>query len=151
MLLITAVLLVMGMTGNEITFIEGVILWILFIAYLLYLYFLAKKGNDSGDEQSVKLYPVWKCLLFIVLGGVRRNGSQLVVNGATTIARACGMSERFIGLTIVAFGTSLRTCYICFSSTQGKCRYSDWKYSRQQYFQYTLCNRNSSSHLSGAV
>ena len=108
MLLITAVLLVMGMTGNEITFIEGVILWILFIAYLLYLYFLAKKGNDSGDEQSVKLYPVWKCLLFIVLGGVCVViGSQLVVNGATTIARACGMSERFIGLTIVAFGTSL--------------------------------------------
>ena len=98
MLLITAVLLVMGMTGNEITF----------IAYLLYLYFLAKKGNDSGDEQSVKLYPVWKCLLFIVLGGVCVViGSQLVVNGATTIARACGMSERFIGLTIVAFGTSL--------------------------------------------
>ena len=108
MLLITAVLLVMGMTGNEITFIEGVILWILFIAYLLYLYFLAKKGNDSGDEQSVKLYPVWKCLLFIVLGGVCVViGSQFVVNGATTIARACGMSERFIGLTIVAFGTSL--------------------------------------------
>ena len=94
MLLITAVLLVMGMTGNEITFIEGVILWILFI--------------DSGDEQSVKLYPVWKCLLFIVLGGVCVViGSQFVVNGATTIARACGMSERFIGLTIVAFGTSL--------------------------------------------
>ena len=122
MLLITAMLLVMGMTGNEITFIEGVILWILFIAYLLYLYILAKKGNDSGDEQSVKLYPVWKCLLFIVLGGVCVViGSQLVVNGATTIARACGMSERFIGLTIVAFGTS------------------------------TLCNRNSSSHLSGTV
>ena len=74
MLLITAVLLVMGMTGNEITFIEGVILWILFIAYLLYLYFLAKKGNDSGDEQSVKLYPVWKCLLFNCAGRcVRRN------------------------------------------------------------------------------
>lgn len=108
MLLITAVLLVMGMTGNEITFIEGVILWILFIAYLLYLYILAKKGNDSSDEQSVKLYPVWKCLLFIVLGGVCVViGSQFVVNGATTIARACGMSERFIGLTIVAFGTSL--------------------------------------------
>ena len=52
MLLITAVLLVMGMTGNEITFIEGVILWILFIAYLLYLYILAKKGNDSGKAIS---------------------------------------------------------------------------------------------------
>ena len=41
------------------------------------------------------LYPVWKCLLFIVLGGVCVViGSQFVVNGATTIARACGMSER---------------------------------------------------------
>ena len=108
MLFITAVLLVMGATGNEINFVEGIVLWVLFIAYLIYLYFLAKKGNDSGDEQSVKLYPVWKCLLFIVLGGVCVViGSQLVVNGATTIARACGMSERFIGLTIVAFGTSL--------------------------------------------
>lgn len=39
-----------------------------------------KKGNDSGDEQSVKLYPVWKCLLFIVLGGVCVViGSQFVV------------------------------------------------------------------------
>lgn len=47
MLLITAVLLVMGMTGNEITFIEGVILWILFIAYLLYLYFLAKRAMTA--------------------------------------------------------------------------------------------------------
>ena len=117
MLLITAVLLVMGMTGNEITFIEGVILWILFIAYLLYLYILAKKGNDSGDEQSVKLYPVWKCLFFIVLGGVCVViGSQFVVNGATIIARACGMSERFIGLTIVAFGTSAPELTVSVSS-----------------------------------
>ena len=57
-------------------------------------------------------YRPWVALcsavLFIVLGGVCVViGSQLVVNGATTIARACGMSERFIGLTIVAFGTSL--------------------------------------------
>ena len=57
-------------------------------------------------------YRPWVALcsavLFIVLGGVCVViGSQFVVNGAMTIARACGMSERFIGLTIVAFGTSL--------------------------------------------
>ena len=34
-------------------------------------------------------------------------GSDLVVDAASEIARAFGMSERFIGLTIVAFGTSL--------------------------------------------
>ena len=109
MLFITAVLLVMGATGNEITFVEGIVLWVLFIMYLIYLYFLAKKGNAGEDDnQSFARYPLWKSGLFIVLGMVLVvAGSNFVVNGATTIARACGMSERFIGLTIVAFGTSL--------------------------------------------
>ncbi|WP_455721577.1 calcium/sodium antiporter [Agathobacter sp.] len=109
MLFITAVLLVMGATGNEITFVEGVILWVLFIVYLVYLYFLSKKGEQGEEQdQQIKQYKLWKCLVFIVLGGVLVvGGSNFVVNGATTIARACGMSERFIGLTIVAFGTSL--------------------------------------------
>lgn len=48
-------------------------------------------------------------------------GSQLVVNGATTIARACGMSERFIGLTIVAFGTSLPELVTSVSAARKKC------------------------------
>lgn len=109
MLFITAVLLVMGATGNEVTFVEGVILWVLFILYLVYLYFLSKKGEQGEEQdQQIKQYKLWKCLVFIVLGGVLVvGGSNFVVNGATTIARACGMSERFIGLTIVAFGTSL--------------------------------------------
>ncbi len=109
MLFITAVLLVMGATGNEVTFVEGVILWVLFILYLVYLYFLSKKGEQGEEQdQQIKQYKLWKCLAFIVLGGVLVvGGSNFVVNGATTIARACGMSERFIGLTIVAFGTSL--------------------------------------------
>ncbi len=109
MLFITAVLLVMGATGNEVTFVEGVILWVLFILYLVYLYFLSKKGEQGEEQdQQLKQYKLWKCLAFIVLGGVLVvGGSNFVVNGATTIARACGMSERFIGLTIVAFGTSL--------------------------------------------
>lgn len=109
MLFITAVLLVMGITGNEITFVEGVILWVLFMLYLVYLYFLSKKGNQGEESnEQIKQYKLWKCLVFVVLGAVLVVvGSNFVVNGATTIARACGMSERFIGLTIVAFGTSL--------------------------------------------
>lgn len=45
MLVITVVLLIMGLTGNSINRVEGAILWVMFIAYLIYLYFLAKKRN----------------------------------------------------------------------------------------------------------
>lgn len=52
--------------------------------------------------------PVWKMLIFIFAGGVMIVvGSDVAVDAATELARIFGMSERLIGLTIVAFGTSL--------------------------------------------
>ena len=106
MLIITVILMIFGITGSKITFMEGVIFWILFLLYLGYLYVMSKKGTEQ--EENVKDIPVWKCLLFMVLGGVMVvMGSDFAVSGATEIARFFGMSERFIGLTIVAFGTSL--------------------------------------------
>lgn len=105
MLAITVLLIVLGMTGNELTFVEGIILWICFIAYLVYLYFLAKKG---AEEEATEDRPVWKLLLFIIAGGaVVVLGANVSVNAATALAEAMGISERFIGLTIVALGTSL--------------------------------------------
>ena len=107
MIAITIVLMIFGITGEEITFIEGVIFWLLFIAFLGYLFVMSKKGNSQEDEE-VKDIPVWKCILFMLVGGVMVvKGSDFAVSGASAIARFFGMSERFIGLTIVAFGTSL--------------------------------------------
>ena len=107
MLAVTALLLGFGMTGGRITFTEGVIFWILFLAYLGYLFVMARKEN-AGEEGAVKDFPVWKCLLLMVLGGILVvKGSDFAVSGASAIARYFGMSERFIGLTIVALGTSL--------------------------------------------
>ena len=105
MLAITVVLIVLGLTGNEITFVEGIIFWVLFIVYLIYLYILAKKGTE---EEASEDRPVWKLLLFILVGGaVVVWGANISVNAATAIATAIGISEKFIGLTIVALGTSL--------------------------------------------
>ena len=105
MLAITVVLIVLGLTGNEITFVEGIILWALFIVYLIYLYILAKKGTE---EESTEERPVWKLILFILIGGaVVVWGANISVNAATSIAESIGISEKFIGLTIVALGTSL--------------------------------------------
>jgi len=107
MLAVTALLLGFGMTGGRITFTEGVIFWLFFLAYLGYLFVMARKEN-AGEEGAVKDFPVWKCLLLMVLGGILVvKGSDFAVSGASAIARYFGMSERFIGLTIVALGTSL--------------------------------------------
>ncbi|MCU6697899.1 calcium/sodium antiporter [Laedolimicola ammoniilytica] len=107
MLAVTTLLLGFGMTGGRIIFMEGVIFWIFFLAYLGYLFVMARKEN-AGEEGTVKDFPVWKCLLLMVLGGILVvKGSDFAVSGASAIARYFGMSERFIGLTIVALGTSL--------------------------------------------
>lgn len=107
MIAITIVLMLCGITGEKVTFIEGVGLWGLFLIYLGYLFVMSKKGGEQ-EESEAKNYPVWKCILMMLAGGfLVVKGSDFAVSGASEIARYFGMSERFIGLTIVALGTSL--------------------------------------------
>ena len=107
MILMTILLLVLGYTGNEITFGEGVILWAAFILYLAYLFRIAIK-NKTQSEDTVAEKPLWQLLLLTVIGVVLVVwGSDVTVDAATEIAKAAGLSERLIGLTIVALGTSL--------------------------------------------
>lgn len=107
MFVVTIVLMIFGITGAKVTFGEGIIFWILFLAYLSYLFVMAKK--DKGKEEELaKDNPIWKCILLMLAGGILVvKGSDFAVSGASEIARYFGMSERFIGLTIVALGTSL--------------------------------------------
>ncbi len=106
MLFVTAVLAALGWVGGEIVFVEGILLWVLFLVYLGYLFMMAKKGN--GDEEEIRQQPLWKQLLMLVVGLLAIvYGSDLTVDNATIIASALGMDSRMIGLTIVAFGTSL--------------------------------------------
>ena len=106
MLVVTGVLLVFGITGNEVVFWEGVALWILFILYLVYLFRMAKNGE--GDEEEEKSRAIWLQILLLIVGGAGIIlGADLTVDNASKIATALGMDDRLIGLTIVAFGTSL--------------------------------------------
>lgn len=107
MIAITVLFGVLGYTGEMVTRVEGGILWIAFLIYLGYLLWMAKKGkehNEPDEKQKslpVQLLMILAGLICIVLG------SDFVVDGATEIAKVIGISERIIGLTIVAFGTSL--------------------------------------------
>ncbi|MBQ8841167.1 MAG: calcium/sodium antiporter [Ruminiclostridium sp.] len=108
MLVITILTIVLGMSGNSISIVECIILWVFFIAYLAYLFVLAKKGNQSEEEAPNKDAKVWKLILGLVVGLVIVVwGSNIAVDAATALAKIIGLSDRFIGLTIVALGTSL--------------------------------------------
>ena len=105
MLAITGVLLALGW-DQTISLADGLIMLILFAAYLGYMLYMAKKGGDEGDE--IKDLKLWQALLFTVLGlALIVWGADVAVDAATALARSFGISERFIGLTVVALGTSL--------------------------------------------
>lgn len=106
---VTVLLAVLGLKDNTVSRLDGVVLWVFMIVYLLYLLRLAKKGEVSEEiPEAQKNDRVWKMLLMIVVGGAMIVfGSDVTVDAATNLATMFGMSERFIGLTIVAFGTSL--------------------------------------------
>ncbi len=98
---------------------EGIILVILCVVYILFLIYNAKKHPEDIDleaEEETEPMPIWKMILFIVLGaaGVILGG-ELVVFGAKGVALAGAdamkidhdLAESLVGLTVVAVGTSL--------------------------------------------
>jgi len=107
-------LLVCGLAWNgRIGRLEGLLLVVGLVAYLALLVRLARR---QGLEEPPVAEAVavarraslpWLLVLVVVGLGLLVIGSRLLVEGATDIARALGLSELIIGLTIVSAGTSL--------------------------------------------
>lgn len=106
---ITVVLLTLGVMGGELNTVDGIILVVLMAVFMVYLIKTAKNGEADDEETVVSekdTMPV--LLLLVVLGAVCIVlGSNVTVDAASYIAGKCGMDDRLIGLTVVAFGTSL--------------------------------------------
>lgn len=118
MIAITLLLLVVGYSDYEITFAEGLILWAAFLLYLGYLFCMAKKQKieEAVREEQKSL---WKLVIGVIVGLILIMwGSDISVDGATEVARMIGLSERFIGLTIVALGTSLPELFTSVSAAR---------------------------------
>ncbi|MBQ7834467.1 MAG: calcium/sodium antiporter [Ruminiclostridium sp.] len=106
MIAITLIMLLLGLDGT-IGLIDGIILVPLFIAYLTYLFITAKKDMNK-EQEAAKEVSIPKAIIFAIVGlAMIILGSNFTVDAATALARIIGLSERFIGLTIVALGTSL--------------------------------------------
>lgn len=110
-IIITLVFLGLGVWGDGISRLDGIILWGLFLVFLYYLYRISKYGQDTCLDDIPELDPkdtLIKIIVTTVIGIVFIVfGSDMTVEAATKIAKEFNVSDRIIGLTIVAFGTSL--------------------------------------------
>lgn len=108
-ILISVLILFLGKSDGTIGLMDGIILWVFFLVFLFYLLQLAKKGQTIEDiPESGENDRLWKMVLATIIGLIAIVwGSNLTVDSASYIAKKLGLGQRFIGLTIVAFGTSL--------------------------------------------
>ena len=92
---------------NVLTRGDGFTLLLFFLVFIYYLISMMKNKINNAEEEE-PIYPLWKSIFYTILGiAAIILGSNLVVNSATLIAEKIGVSERIIGLTIIALGTSL--------------------------------------------
>ena len=128
-ILITVLLIVLGLeytlfhigVQDGLTRWDGAILLALFIGYMV----LSFKGNKPDEDDSpAKQRSIGLCLLLIAAGiGGLAFGGNLFVNNATELARALGVSDKFIAITILAGGTSmpeLATCVVAAAKKKGQ-------------------------------
>ena len=91
----------------QITRVEGIFLLISFALFIGYTIWISKKAKDEEDVE-IKELSLLKSCLFVLLGVIAlKFGGDLVVEHVSAIAKAIGITERVISLTIVAFSTSL--------------------------------------------
>ncbi len=104
-IIVTAILCIM-LLDRHINRIEGIILLIGMAVYIAAMVISALKNRETADECKILSLP--KSLIFIIGGLIAVIfGGTLVVDNACLIAKDFGVSENFIGLTIIAIGTSL--------------------------------------------
>jgi cation:H+ antiporter len=97
-----------GATGNALSRLDAMILLLLFAAFLFYIYRTMKSSPELEEGEPIKIYSMPISIGMAVLGLVMLiGGGKLVVDSAIEIAQAFGLSEKIIGLTILAAGTSL--------------------------------------------
>jgi len=116
-LLYSLLLFILGQDGFNV--IDGVILFLLFLCYMVYT---LRRGNIIGEEKGDKRdIPMVLAVIFVIVGLISIFvGSKLFIDGARDIALFLGIPEKIIGFTLVAFGTSLPEIAVSLSAIRRK-------------------------------
>jgi cation:H+ antiporter len=108
MMVASALLYFFLVNDKVITQYEGIVLFSFLIFFLIFVLRFQKKPIVDELSEDEEPLPKFKIALFLVLGGVGLwGGSELLIKGATTLAKDFGVTERVIGVTIVSIGTSV--------------------------------------------
>ncbi len=114
-MIVAGFILLALLIDDSISKVEGVLLILGIISYVVFSYLYSKKDNvlRSLNEFSETIQPgktknIWLSLLMIIVGlGMLLGGAHFFVNGAVEVAERLGVSKAVIGLSLVALGTSL--------------------------------------------
>lgn len=99
---------ILGLDTNGLSRMDSGILLLFFAGFMVYIYRTMKQTVQDDTEGQIKLYSMPVSVGLILLGlSMLVGGGKLVVDNAITIAHHFGLSEKLIGLTILAAGTSL--------------------------------------------
>ena len=116
---ITLVLMWFGATYGVINLVAALVLLVLFVLFLGYLYF--DTAQETLPAQKVSEKSLIKILVFLIIGlAALVFGSDLTVNSATKLADMLHVPNRIIGLTLIAFGTSLPELVTCIAAARKK-------------------------------
>lgn len=94
---------------NMLSFIEGGILFICMVLFLIVLIKTSKKYEDAEEvDESLSIVSSFKIILWLLIGAASLYfGSEWLVQGAKDIALSIGVSEAVIGVSLIAVGTSV--------------------------------------------
>ena len=108
-LIITIIFMIICNTGKAITRTEGLILIGLFILFIMYTIYTAIKTKVNTEENLVDgNKSILKNIFLLILGIISlKIGGDITVHHSVNIARIFNLSEKVIGVTILAIGTSL--------------------------------------------
>ncbi|MBO4582488.1 MAG: calcium/sodium antiporter [Alphaproteobacteria bacterium] len=110
--MITLLLCLIGLWFSEIARPAAAMFLVLFVGFIIYTIIMARRSNEPAPEY--KKIPILETVVMIAAGiAALIIGSNLIVDSATDIATRIGVSERVIGLTLVALGTSLPELVVC--------------------------------------
>jgi cation:H+ antiporter len=87
---------------------DGIVLLLFFAMFLYYVFTLSRNGDTMAGGEEAPPVPAWRSVILILMGLAGLVvGGKLAVDGAVGVAPLLGISQRAIGIIVVAVGTSL--------------------------------------------